>query len=83
MSKYFKVTTEQYPKATIFAKDTDEVRQIAEAKGHKLVTIHGYIPYPTMPYLNRPEDDKCPSFCFGGSECVNRSACPRDWACND
>lgn len=52
-------------------------------------TILGTLPYPAHPVLGRfPNEDgvldRCPDFCFNKKgECLNRSSCPRNYACTE
>lgn len=40
------------------------------------------LPYPRRPRLTH--NDTCPTFCIGPLEqCLDRGACPREYACND
>lgn len=39
------------------------------------------IPYPRGGELRNPS--KCPAFCYGGSQCVGKTACPKNPACDN
>lgn len=75
---HFWVTFRGRGPATVNAKTKDEARTIAE--GHGEVTDVRELPYPRGPQLN---PGGCPSFCHGGSECLDRTACPQRHSCCD
>lgn len=55
------------------------VKKLAkEICGEEPLEIHS-LPYPKAPNLN----PGMPTFCFGGKECWDRSACPRSISCCD
>jgi hypothetical protein len=64
--------------ATVNAPTKDEAKTIATAEG-EVLEVH-QLPYPRHPQVN---PDGCPSFCFGGKECLDRTSCPRARACDD
>ena len=44
------------------------------------------LPYPANPIIwafEHPISGRTPTFCFTPKECVGRSSCPRNRACND
>lgn len=75
---HFWVTWRGRGSATINAKTKDEAKTIAAEHGDVVEAFE--LPYPRSPQLNR---DGTPSFCIGGSECLDRTSCPRRRACSD
>ena len=67
--------------ACIEAKD--EPAALEEAAKHGTgATVAGVLPYPREPRLGTKGG--CPSFCWGPiGECLGKTACPRNRACND
>lgn len=57
-----------------------EARAIAERECGPVREIHA-LPYPRRPRLGPTTD--CPSFCYGGAECLGKSSCPQRRACDD
>lgn len=66
---------------TVTAIDRAAAKQIAVEQGMVMPEVLGTLPYPAAPKLNY--GDGCPPFCRGRSECLNRSSCPRNYACSE
>lgn len=77
MASYW-VTWRGRKAATVNAQTKDDARTLAAEHGE--VTDVRELPYPRGEQIN---PSGCPSFCFGGSECLDKTACPRMRSCCD
>lgn len=69
-------------KACVEAPNTKAATGKAQAAAGKTVARINSLPYPSPLVIGTRETD-CPAFCYKPEECVGRSTCPRDYACND
>lgn len=79
MSAPFWVDFKDRQSACVEAPTEAEATEIAAGFG-TVVKVQT-LPYPRSPRLG-PKTD-CPSFCYGGSECLGRTCCPKKRACDD
>ena len=80
MTPYW-VTFKQGPAACVEAKSEEEAMRIGtEASGREAAKAMT-LPYPAGPRLGIKSD--CPSFCWTPYECVGRTCCPKNRACDD
>jgi hypothetical protein len=77
---YYWVTWRGRAAATVLANTADAAKEIAKAEGEVLDARQ--LPYPRHPQLN-PEENGCPAFCYGRSECLDKTACPQRSACSE
>lgn len=74
---HFWVTWHGRNGATVNAKTKDDARSLAKPHGGEVIDVRE-LPYPRGEQIN---PGGCPSFCFGGMECLDKTACPRRRSC--
>lgn len=80
MTPYW-VTFKTKAAACVEALDEDAAMEIgSRACGDEAVKAER-LPYPASPRLGPTSN--CPSFCWRPTECVGRTCCPRNRACDD
>lgn len=79
MSGYYHLTYKNGGVATTEADSPEHAKEILlEAWEQEALTVSP-IPYPQGGELRNPS--KCPSFCYGGAQCVGKTSCPKSPSC--
>lgn len=60
-----------------------EEEALALAKPHGDAAKAHRLPYPREPRLVPMAPNGCPSFCYGGRECLDKTACPQRRSCTE
>lgn len=76
------ITFEDGQGMCVEAPTYDEALALSATLDDRKIVSCNFLPYPASPRVG-PNNSGCPAFCMRPKTCQGRTACPRDYACND